>query len=85
MFIEFIKEHVGQMGQNIPVGTRCHKLNEAANLLISQGIAKAVEDPENYDPHPIETQKNSSENSTDEKQTDTKPRKPRRRSNKSHH
>ncbi len=79
MYIEFIKDHVGQLGKKIPAGNKCHKLNEAAKLLISQGIAKAVEDPENYETYPIETTETTDESSTDENETYTKPRKPRKR------
>jgi hypothetical protein len=82
MYIEFIQEHVGQMGQPIKIGTRCHKLNEAAKLLISQGIAKPVEDPENYEPHPISEAETSSESSTGENDQDIKPNKPRKRPRK---
>lgn len=82
MYIEYIKEGKNQMGSIIPVGTRCHKLNEAAKELIKAGIVKPVEDPENYDAYPLETEKTSVESSTDENETDIKPNTPKRRKRK---
>jgi hypothetical protein len=70
MYIEYTEDHANQLGYPIKKGTRTHVLNDAAKLLISQGIAKAVVDQEDYSPFPVETPQ---ESSSDENETDNKP------------